>query len=306
MEAQVSLKHLSSILILTFGNLVFADQGDTKKLEQSFSSGVGVLLGMGVGTAVSQTQNGVSDGNYFYNPPRRTIGTASDPHSFYKIPATNFFSTASNIKNHTGLAFMTGLLAQYVSNHGVTTGVRWVYGRSESRSTVEYPQGILGILSAGSPLPPNPPRPLRVSAQFEPNGSQSFLLKDSYFNAVLFELGYVLKASFLPKCLQKFQVYVAPGFSLHHQKFSPLDADGKVSGDSLSKSVPAPVFALGTRYAISKRMSFGFEWQRHMGNKKAWSQITQIMPANSTYGAPLMSMNNNLFMFSLTYMFMRR
>ena len=298
--SQTSLKHLSNISqtsllgVMLLNTSVCADQGDAKKEESAFTSGVGLLIGMGVGTASTQTSVGSFDGNF----QNTAAGVSRGSLVIWSNPRVNFLTPASNIKSHTGVAFMTGILAQYVSNQGFTGGLRWVYGRSSSASTVQYPQG--NVTNTTAPFTPGAPWTLSVNTT---NNSQNFRLKDSYFNAVLFELGCVLKFNFLPKCLHKFQVYVAPGFSMHHQKFSALDRDGNISGEVLSKSTQAPVFALGTRYAISKRISFGFEWQRHMGNKKAWSQVAEIMPKNTTYGVPLMKMNNNLFMFSVTYMF---
>lgn len=75
---------------------------------------------------------------------------------------------------------------------------------------------------------------------------------------MIFELGYVFR---------RFQFYVGPGMAWHHQKFSSRDGEGQTIG-TLSKTAPAPVWAMGTRYALNGKRSLGFEWQRHVGTKK--------------------------------------
>jgi hypothetical protein len=185
------------------------------------------------------------------------------------------------VKNTSGFAFVGGLFAQHVSPRGFTMGGRWVFGRSGANSTLNYNFGPVVIENQSAIL---------VSGK----GTQPFRLKDKWFTALIAELGY---------SAGPMQFYIGPGVALHRQKLSLVNSFGKVAG-GVTKTVASPMFAVGTRYAMSKRTSVGFEWQRHVGGKKTWNNVSKIAPEGmQSFGAPTTKMNNNLFLITANYVF---
>ena len=200
------------------------------------------------------------------------------------------FSSPASVKNNSGFAFVGGLFAQHVSHSGFTMGGRWLFGRSGASSTLKYNSGPLLLADSASPSVP------MYDAQFgvQANDTQAFRLKDKWFTAFIAELGYTSG---------RMQVYFGPGVAFHRQKLSLVNSSGKVAA-GLTKTVTSPMFALGTRFAVSKRASIGVEWQRHIGGKKTWNNIAKIAPENmQCAGAPTTKMNNNLFLVTMNYVF---
>ena len=197
------------------------------------------------------------------------------------------FTSPGKVKNSSGFAATVGLLAQHVSESGFTSGIRWLWGRTGSSSTINYKTGYMQKEVNAGIMP-------GFTLGLSDENTQSFKLKDKWFTAFIAELGYTSG---------RFQVYMGPGVAFHHQKLSCINSSGKASG-SLGKTVTSPMFAIGTRYALTKRMSLGLEWQRHVGSKRSWNQISKIIPEGSrSYGSPLLKMNNNIFMVSMNYVF---
>jgi hypothetical protein len=211
----------------------------------------------------------------------RNIGT---PNSFID------FTSPASVKNNSGFAFVGGLFAQHVSPSGFTMGGRWLFGRSGASSTLKYKSGPLLLDEKSNPAGTGFNAALGIAG----NDTQSFRLKDKCFTVVIADFGY---------STGPIQCYIGPGLALHRQKLFLVNSFGKVAG-GVTKTVASPVFAVGTRYAMSKRMSVGFEWQRHFGGKKTWHNVSKIAPEGmQSFGAPTTNMNNNIFLITANYVF---
>ncbi len=282
--------------------------------EQHFSSGFGVTLGAGVTTAGTKGNNGAGGpisgikgyqrstpavagrpaipaapiGRRVAVPARPPIPAAvvneGTPNSFID------FTSPTSVKNNSGFAFVGGLFAQHVSPSGFTMGGRWLFGRSGASSTLKYNSGPLLLDDKSNPAA----RDFDAALSIAGNDTQSFRLKDKWFTAVIAELGYTTG---------RMQFYVGPGVAFHRQKLSCVNSSGKVAA-GITKTVTSPMFALGARYAMTKRISVGAEWQRHIGGKKTWNNVSKIAPEGiGSSGAPTTKMNNNLFLVNINYVF---
>lgn len=256
-----------------------------------FFSGCGFTVGLGFTTGTSSGENGsgtalsgIQGWNKTYPVVPVAVITIGTPNAFLD------FTSPTSTKNSSGFSFVGGLLAQHVSHSGYTMGCRWLVGRSRQSSTLQYNSGPLFMQH-------NNPRGSAIldsSLCVSANDSQAFRLKDKWFTAIIAELGYIFG------CVQ---AYVGPGVALHRQTLSFANSAGNVAA-GITKIVIPPIFAVGARYALGKRMSVGFEWQRHIGVKKTWNNVSKIAPKGmQSFGVPTTKMNNNLFLVSMNYVF---
>ena len=287
---QNKVKSLFALLIVTVPAQAHdvARSLSAKKLR--FTSGFGLTLGAGVTTGTTSGKNGAAttlsgiqgfDKTY---PTSLTVISIGRPNTFLD------FTSPRTTKNSAGFACVGGFLAQHVSSFGYTIGCRWLFGRSGQTSTLQYNSGPLFMQHNN----PRGSAVLNSSLWISAQDTQNFRLKDLWYTAIIADLGYTTG------CMQ---FYLGPGVAFHRQKLSLVNSANKATA-SLSKTVTAPMFALGTRYAINKLASIGIEWQRHIGGKKTWNNIANIVPENMPcFGAPTTNMKNNFFLIVVNYVF---
>ncbi|WP_104206711.1 outer membrane protein [Holospora curviuscula] len=264
--------------------------GEEIEGSSSFQSGIGITMGLGVANSSTSAKDGTASNNlklsgYYYrqNPqaPFRRIGNPNELIDF---------SNALKVKNKSGVAWTMGALFQKRMGF-YTMGLRWLFGSLANSSRIAYSSGFWHYKNN-----PDINNAYNGSeSSISENNITAFQLKNKWFTSFIFEFGYIIG--------NRIQLFAGPGVSFQRQKLASINSSGKSSG-GISKTVSAPMVALGARYALTQRMSLGLEYQRQWMSKKTWHQISKIVPEKTTaVGAPTFKTTNNVFLMTLTYMF---